>query len=421
MALAERPLYSVGTTNNQVIGSTIFASRADLINIAKSTAIDAINNAINNANNAALTSITSSTTAIEENDEMNISTSTTTTTTTKKKTKKKVSKARLKARKAGKKKQRWDKYKIENEIEVAAFKEALIIQEKKEMEQRYQHEQKLKPPNPYKSYFGKDVRKLYPYQKYLDQKQNVTSLLDIDHQITEMQKDIVERDTYLANHRLFEVVIPYSKKRIEAGLDSQKGKSSFITNNKSSKLLFGGSMDTITHESEWHQAWNHYNEGLSIWDAVRLGDVPRVSELLNKSKKYREKVARYKRRGWKPLPAFERDHLNARGVDGQTPLHLVVMMRDNTLHDEIFQLLMQHDANISAQTIEGYTPLHYCMASNLEQMDMMVQLLDKSGTLETDLSIATTFSNSLLYCCMFRIVWIIFYCFSSWIYLLGFI
>ena len=127
-------------------------------------------------------------------------------------------------------------------------------------------------------------------------------------------------------------------------------------------------------------AWNHYNEGLSIWDAVRLGDVPRVKELLESSKKYRDKVHRYKCKGWTPLPQLERDHLNARGVDGQTPLHLIVMMRDNELHENIFNLLMEHNADVSAQTIEGYTPLHYCMASKLENTDMLVRMLDKADT-----------------------------------------
>jgi ankyrin repeat protein len=52
------------------------------------------------------------------------------------------------------------------------------------------------------------------------------------------------------------------------------------------------------------------------------------------------------------------------------------MLRDNDLHDEIFDLLMEHGADVAAQTIEGYTPLHYCVATPLPNMDMMVRMLD---------------------------------------------
>ena len=41
---------------------------------------------------------------------------------------------------------------------------------------------------------------------------------------------------------------------------------------------------------------------------------------------------------------------------------------------------MEHGAEVSAQTIEGYTPLHYCMASKLENTDMLVRMLDKADT-----------------------------------------
>ena len=317
-----------------------------------------------------------------------------------KKVKKKVSKERKKARKLAEKKKRWQKYKATNAIEVEKFNRQLLERNNREQQERELVQEKAKPLNPFKEYFGTDVRKAYPYSKYTDQCTQVKRLLHIDQEVKQMQLEIEANVLHRATHTLFEPVVSVQSlrkppqhrtgdsggsngssthpKQQQQQQQQQQGQSSFLTNSKSSKLLFAGSMDQRTHEAEWNQAWNHYNEGLSIWDAVRLGDVPRVKELLDKSRAYRERVAKYKRKGWLPLPPVERDHLNARGVDGQTPLHLVVMMRDNALHDEIFELLMAHDASICAQTIEGYTPLHYCMITELENMDMLVRMLDKA-------------------------------------------
>jgi len=374
LTVQERPLYSVGATNEQVIGAVVLATYQDVVNLASSTVSDALKNAIESH---ILSFVTSA--QFDEDDDCDNNDDThnaTTSTTTAKKKKKKVSKARLRARKRGQKEKRWKKYNQQNDIEVAKFQAELKAKDLQEKEKRYHLEQLSKPKNPYKEYFGHDVRKLYPYSKYLLQKEQVSTLLTIDKDIHQTKQDILQINNHLKNDRLFEIVIPMQRGR---DVETQNhGKNNFITNSKSSKLLFSGTMDSITHETEYNQAWYHHLDGLNIWDAVRLGDVPRVEELLVKSQKYRQKVERYKKRGWTPLPPLERDHLNARGVDGQTPLHLVVMMRDNTLHDEIFQLLMKFDANVAAQTIEGYTPLHYCMASSLENMDMLELMLNKA-------------------------------------------
>ena len=392
----ERPLYSVGINDALTIGSVVLANRQDIYKLALST----VDTAIVTATTAVLKDDTK--TNDDDDDDWRNNWRIQNNKDEQSPTKKKVSKERLRARALGAKTKRWEKYKTTNAIEVEQFQRQLTIANDIEQQKRMLTAEKLKPINPYQEYFGHDSRKAYPYSKYTVHSDNVKSLLRLDKEIKQMQSDIQDNVEFRATHTLFEKKVSVQslrkkkqqeqaqtqQKQREQGhthqqhtqqpIKQQSGQQSFLTNNKSSKLLFAGSMDARTHEAEMNQAWNHYNEGLSIWDAVRLGDVPRCKELLDKSKKYREKVAKYTRKGWLPLPPFERDHLNARGVDGQTPLHLVVMMRDNKLHDQIFALLLKHDASVSAQTIEGYTPLHYCMASPLENMDMMTALLDKA-------------------------------------------
>jgi hypothetical protein len=380
LAISEFPLYAVGENIESTIGSVVLANHQDISNVAIATVHEAIAEAIgfmmmNNDNdnddddgdgdgdwmNSWRDDYKSNEkTTGEEKDNDN-------TRSKKRKKKKIVSKDRLRARKFGEKKKRWEKYKMRNAIEVEKFQKEMKIKNDIEQTKRNIMNDKLKPINEYKEYFGYDVRKAYPYSKYTSHLKQINELQKIDKNIKQMTEDIHENVMYRAAHTLFETKESTErlKKKREDLMKRQliakkttktkevQSKSSFLTNNKSSKLLFAGSMDVRTHEAEMNQAWNHYKEGLSIWDAVRLGDVPRCKELLESSRKYRNKVLRYKKKGWLPLPTLERDHLNARGVDGQTPLHLVVMMRDNELHDEIFHLLMEHDANIAAQTIEG--------------------------------------------------------------------
>ena len=293
----------------------------------------------------------------------------------------KPSAARLRARKYGERKRQREKWAKANAVEAEAFRKDMARREAEEKRARGElHNKKgSSKPNPFVEYFGFDVRKAYPYGKYRTHIKRVETLAGVEAEITAMQQECAALKHKFETTRMFTGDTFRSRRSKdytdEATNQVARMRKTRLTNNRSSKLLFGGTMDGAAFESEWHQAWESGNEGLSIWDAVRLGDIPRVKELLEKSRKYRERVARHRRRQLPP-PPMERDYLNARGVDGQTPLHLVVMLRDNDLHDEIFDLLMEHGADVAAQTIEGYTPLHYCVATPRPNMDMMVRMLD---------------------------------------------
>ncbi len=290
-----------------------------------------------------------------------------------------VSKHRLRARKFGEKHRRWEKFNQQNAREAERLQAELASREAAEAAARGRNAAARRPPNPYKQYFGFDCRKAYPYPKMRAQIGQVERLAAVEDEIESMMREANAAYDELQNSHFFPDPPPKTQaqnktKTRRAAAKPDVFSSMQLTNIKSSKLLFAGTMDTRTFEAEWRQAWHQSEEGLSIWDATRLGDVPRVRELLERSARYRRRKAR-RRRKMLPPPAYERDFLNARGVDGQTPLHYVVMLRDNALHDEVFDLLMEHGADVAAQTIEGYTPLHYCLASPLPNMDLMDRML----------------------------------------------
>ena len=241
-----------------------------------------------------------------------------------------VSKARLRARRAGrtfKNREKWERYNERNKVEVEVLREDLKRLEALE-EARRRPPREASPVDPFKNYFGFDVRKAYPYKKFIMQENYVNELASFDKMITDMMQECQKVDDYRKSHRLF-----------PGEVDRRK-------------MLFAGTMDRWIKDP-----WGE--DRITIWEAVKLADVDYIKHMLADKK-------------------TSRDILNAKGVDGETPLHIVTMLCDNGMHQEVFDLLLERGANLVSQTIEGYTPLHYCMICPKDTLVLLERILKQA-------------------------------------------
>ena len=120
---------------------------------------------------------------------------------------------------------------------------------------------------------------------------------------------------------------------------------------------------------------------------IKKGDIKAVGEVIDKNpdiiNKYEEflhAAARYNQKEIILLLIEKGANVNARGGDGRTPLHNVVIHLYEDSREVIFSLL-EKGAQINAQSNGGYTPIHF--AAVVSNKEAVAALLEKGADVNT--------------------------------------
>ena len=167
--------------------------------------------------------------------------------------------------------------------------------------------------NPFKEYFGFDVRKvkvLYP--KYDTHMEDVRTNLWVDKEIQELKENIKAAQKICDAPSLFDHAKPFVTKH-------------------GNKLAFAGTFDIKTKKKQ--NPWLEIAHD-DIWHATRLGVVDTVKAFLEKGKSP-----------------------DAQTTEGETCMHILSVIGDTPDHLKIVNLLLEYGSDVGVQTNHGYTPI----------------------------------------------------------------